>query len=59
MGTENFAGPYGSLATINATFDRLVVDDGMRSGCAAIDDLSTTSAAGNQRRHHPVTPERP
>ncbi|MDK3158901.1 hypothetical protein QPK87_20315 [Kamptonema cortianum] len=46
VGTENFAGPYGSLATINTPFDQLVIDDGMRSGCAAIDDLSTTSAPG-------------
>lgn len=43
--TENFAGPWGSLATINATFDQLIIDAGDLSGCAAIDDLNTIGAA--------------
>lgn len=44
VGNAQFAGPFGSLASVSGTFDELEIGGGTEGGCAAIDNLSFASS---------------
>ena len=44
VATENFAGGFGSSASISHELDGLVIDAGNGSGCVVIDNFSATSS---------------
>lgn len=51
VSTENFAGSWGSFASISGNFDELVIGGGSEGGCAAIDDLTYDYEGANACRY--------
>ncbi len=51
VSTENFAGSWGSFASVTGNFDELVIGGGGEGGCAAIDDLTYDYEGANACRY--------